>query len=35
MEMEADRTHEKDLTLVSEIAPEVPTDLIGDPTRLR
>ena len=34
-EMEADRAHEKGLALVCEIAPEVPTDLIGDPTRLR
>jgi PAS domain S-box-containing protein len=35
MEMVAARAHEKGLTLVCEIAPSVPTDLIGDPTRLR
>jgi PAS domain S-box-containing protein len=34
-EMVAVRAHEKGLTLVCEIAPEVPTGLIGDPTRLR
>ena len=34
-EMVALRAHEKGLTLVCEIAPNVPTDLIGDPTRLR
>jgi PAS domain S-box-containing protein len=34
-EMVAVRAHEKGLTLVCEIAPGVPTDLIGDPTRLR
>jgi PAS domain S-box-containing protein len=34
-EMVAARAHEKGLTLVSEIAPDVPTDLVGDPTRLR
>src|SRR6266536_398648 len=34
-EMVADRAHEKGLALVSEIAPNVPTDLVGDPTRLR
>ena len=35
MEMVAARTHEKRLALVCEIAPDVPTDLVGDPTRLR
>jgi PAS domain S-box-containing protein len=35
MEMVAARAHEKGLTLVCEIAPNVPGDLIGDPTRLR
>ena len=35
MEMVAAQAHEKGLTLVWEIAPNVPTDLIGDPTRLR
>jgi PAS domain S-box-containing protein len=34
-EMVAVRAHEKGLTLVCEIAPEVPRDLVGDPTRLR
>ena len=34
-EMVAVRAHEKGLALVCEIAPEVPTDLVGDPTRLR
>ena len=34
-EMVAVRAHEKGLALVCEIAPKVPTDLIGDPTRLR
>ena len=34
-EMVTARAHEKGLTLVCEIAPNVPTDLIGDPTRLR
>ncbi len=34
-EMVAMRSHEKGLALVCEIAPEVPRDLIGDPTRLR
>jgi len=29
------RAHEKGLTLVCEIAPNVPTELVGDPTRLR
>jgi PAS domain S-box-containing protein len=35
MEMVAARAREKGLTLVCEIAPNVPTDLVGDPTRLR
>ena len=35
MEMVAPRAHEKGLALVCEIAPDVDTDLIGDPTRLR
>src|ERR1022692_2485345 len=35
IEMVAARAHEKGLTLVCEIAPNVPTDLVGDPTRLR
>ena len=35
MEMVAVRAQEKRLTLVCEIAPNVPTDLVGDPTRLR
>jgi PAS domain S-box-containing protein len=34
-EMVAVRAHEKGLALVCEIAPEVPGDLVGDPTRLR
>jgi CheY-like chemotaxis protein len=34
-EMVAGRAHEKGLALVCEIAPNVPTDLVGDPTRLR
>src|SRR5450432_4262322 len=34
-EMVAVRAHEKGLALVCEIAPDVPTDLVGDPTRLR
>ena len=34
-EMVAGRASEKGLTLVREIAPAVPQDLIGDPTRLR
>src|SRR5215210_6615483 len=34
-EMVAVRADEKGLALVCEIAPKVPTDLIGDPTRLR
>jgi PAS domain S-box-containing protein len=34
-EMVAVRAHEKGLTLVCEIAPDVPRDLVGDPTRLR
>ncbi|MEN9579192.1 MAG: hypothetical protein RJA70_2201, partial [Pseudomonadota bacterium] len=34
-EMVALRAQEKGLTLVCEIAPDVPTDLVGDPTRLR
>jgi PAS domain S-box-containing protein len=34
-EMVAARVNEKGLTLVCEIAPNVPTDLVGDPTRLR
>src|SRR5437764_193772 len=34
-EMVAIRADEKGLALVCEIAPNVPTDLIGDPTRLR
>jgi PAS domain S-box-containing protein len=35
MEMVALRAHEKGLDLVCEIAPGVPTNLVGDPTRLR
>jgi len=35
MEMVTARAHEKGLTLVCEIAPNVPTELVGDPTRLR
>jgi PAS domain S-box-containing protein len=34
-EMVAARAHEKGLALVFEVAPEVPRDLVGDPTRLR
>jgi len=34
-EMVALRAHEKGLSLLFEIAPDVPTDLVGDPTRLR
>ncbi|MFV1152022.1 ATP-binding protein, partial [Klebsiella pneumoniae] len=34
-EMVAVRAHEKGLALVCEIAPTVPNDLVGDPTRLR
>jgi PAS domain S-box-containing protein len=34
-EMVAARAHEKGLTLVCEIEPTVPTDLVGDPTRLQ
>ncbi len=33
-EMVAVRAQEKRLTLICEIAPDVPTDLVGDPTRL-
>jgi len=33
--MVAVRAHEKGLALVCNIAPKVPTDLVGDPTRLR
>src|ERR1700693_2177490 len=35
MEMVAARAQEKGLTLVCEIAPNVPADRVGDPTRLR
>ena len=35
MEMVAARAHENGLSLLCEIAPNVPNDLIGDPTRLR
>jgi CheY-like chemotaxis protein/anti-sigma regulatory factor (Ser/Thr protein kinase) len=35
MEMVAARAHEKGLTLVCEIAPNVPDAVVGDPTRLR
>jgi PAS domain S-box-containing protein len=35
MEMVAPRAHEKGLTLVCDIAPDLLTDLVGDPTRLR
>jgi PAS domain S-box-containing protein len=35
MEMVAARAQEKGLTLVCEIAPNVPIDVVGDPTRLR
>ena len=34
-EMVSVRAHEKNLALVTEIAPDVPTALVGDPTRLR
>jgi PAS domain S-box-containing protein len=34
-EMVAPRAHEKGLSMVYEIAPNVPNDLVGDPTRLR
>src|SRR6202140_4019481 len=34
-EMVAARVHEKGLAMVYEIAPSVPNDLVGDPTRLR
>jgi len=34
-EMVAARAHEKGLPMVFEIAPNVPNDLVGDPTRLR
>jgi PAS domain S-box-containing protein len=34
-EMVSVRAHEKGLALVSDIAPNVPTNLVGDPTRLR
>jgi len=34
-EMVAVRAHEKGLSLVCDIAPKVPTHLVGDPTRLR
>jgi len=33
--MVAARAHEKGLSMVYEIAPSVPNDLVGDPTRLR
>ena len=33
-EMFAFQAHEKDIELITAIAPDVPTDLIGDPTRL-
>ena len=35
MEMVARRAHEKGLSMVYEIEPNVPNDLVGDPTRLR
>jgi PAS domain S-box-containing protein len=35
IEMVAARAHEKGLELKCELAPDVPNDLIGDPTRLR
>src|SRR5471030_95158 len=35
MEMVSLRAQEKGLALVCEVAPNVPTDLVGDPTRLR
>ncbi|MET0917281.1 MAG: PAS domain S-box protein [Burkholderiales bacterium] len=34
-EMVAIRAHEKGLALVCEISPDAPSDLVGDPTRLR
>jgi len=34
-EMVAVRAHEKELALVCEISPNTPTNLVGDPTRLR
>jgi PAS domain S-box-containing protein len=34
-EIVAPRAHEKGLALVCEVAPNVPADLVGDPTRLR
>jgi signal transduction histidine kinase/DNA-binding NarL/FixJ family response regulator len=34
-EMVAPRAHEKGLTLLCEIGPQVPPELVGDPTRLR
>jgi PAS domain S-box-containing protein len=34
-EMVAMRAHEKGLAMICEIAPNVPNDLVGDPTRLR
>jgi PAS domain S-box-containing protein len=34
-EMVAARAHEKGLAMVYEVAPAVPNDLVGDPTRLR
>jgi len=34
-EMVAPRAHEKGLAMVHQIAPSVPNDLVGDPTRLR
>src|SRR5690242_19960045 len=34
-EMVAMRAHEKGLAMICEIAPNVPDDLVGDPTRLR
>src|SRR6202140_1519091 len=34
-EMVAARAHEKGLAMLCEIAPSVPNDLVGDPTRLR
>jgi PAS domain S-box-containing protein len=34
-EMVAVKAYEKELTLAFDIAPNVPTDLVGDPTRLR
>ena len=35
IEMVAPRAHEKGLTLMCDIAPDVSNDLVGDPTRLR